>query len=133
VAPAARPPGPRRSRDAACAGLALVPLALAALGCDLLPQRPLGERLWRKRCAECHGQDGSGNTPRYMGITEADLLDDSWEHGREPGSWEVVIREGVFGSMPANPDLTREEVLALVHYLRQLRGEALPSSARGAG
>ena len=47
----------------------------------------------------------------------------------EPGSWAVVIREGVFGSMPANPDLTREQVAALVQHLRELRGEAAPSSA----
>ena len=104
-------------------------LALSAAGCDLLPKRSVGEQLWRDRCAECHGLDGAGNTPRYMGNAKADLLDDSWEHGREPGSWGVVIREGVFGSMPANPDLNHEQVRALVEYLRQLRGEAQP--ARG--
>jgi mono/diheme cytochrome c family protein len=121
-----------RGRHAAAAALALVPLALGTLGCDLLlPARSPGEKLWRSRCAECHGGDGAGNTPRYMGNYKADLLDDDWEHGAEPGSWGVVIREGVFGQMPANPDLTREQVSALVQYMRQLRGEALP--ARGAG
>jgi hypothetical protein len=39
----------------------------------------------------------------------------------------VVIREGVFGTKPANPDLTREQVRALVDHLRQLRGEARAS------
>jgi mono/diheme cytochrome c family protein len=103
----------------------LVAVAGAALaGCNLLPQRSEGEKLWRARCAECHGLDGSGNTPMYMGQPNADLLDDGWEHGGEPGSWEIVIREGLFGQMPGNPDLTREQVRALVQYLRQLRGEA---------
>jgi len=34
-----------------------------------------------------------------------------------------VIREGVFGKMPANPDLTVEEMRDLLAHLRQLRGE----------
>ena len=95
-------------------------------GCDLLPKRSPGETLWRQRCSECHGLDASGNTPRYMGDYKADLRDDTWSHGSDPGSWAVVIKDGVFGSMPANPDLSREQINALVQYLRQLRGEAVP-------
>jgi mono/diheme cytochrome c family protein len=90
-------------------------------GCDLLPARSEGEKLWRARCAECHGLDGSGNTAGYMSDGAADLLDDHWENGDGPGAWEVVIRSGVFARMPANPDLTREQVKALVAYLRELR------------
>ena len=117
---------PTARLGAGAAALVLVP-ALAALGCDLLPRRTVGEQLWRDRCGECHGLDGSGNTPRFLADARVDLLDDSWEHGGEPGAWEVVIREGVFASMPANPDLTREQVRALVEHLRQLRGEARAS------
>jgi mono/diheme cytochrome c family protein len=108
------------------AGAAVCVAALVSLtGCDALmqPSTP-GEKLWRQRCAECHGRDGAGNTPRYMGNYKADLLDDSWQHGGDPGSWEVVIREGVFGQMPANEDLDREQVEALVEHLRQLRQRA---------
>ena len=113
----------RGSRPVAVLFLALAGTTLA--GCDrLLPARSEGDRLWRQRCAECHGMDGAGNTPRYMGIANADLTDDSWERGGDPGSWAMVIREGVFGHMPGNPDLTREQVDALVAHLRQLRGES---------
>jgi mono/diheme cytochrome c family protein len=114
--------------------LAGLPLAAAATlfvagtflaACDtLMPKRSEGEKLWRDRCQECHGVDGSGNTPRYMGDSKADLLDDSWEHGGDRGSWEMVIRDGIFGSMPDNDDLTKQQLDALVEYLRQLRETA---------
>ncbi|HEV8240275.1 MAG TPA: c-type cytochrome [Thermoanaerobaculia bacterium] len=109
----------------------VVATSLALAGCDaLFPKRSEGEKLWRDRCAQCHGVAGNGNTPQYMGNYNADLTDDSWTHGAEPGSWAVVIRQGVFGSMPANPDLSRQQVQALVDYLRELRGE---KSRRPAG
>ena len=119
-----------RSRRLAAGAVVVVVAAGAVLaGCDLFPQRSPGARLWRQRCAECHGITGNGNTPQYMGNAKADLLDENWQHGGDPGSWGVVIREGVFGSMPANPDLSREQVNDLVHHLRELRGEAAPSSS----
>jgi mono/diheme cytochrome c family protein len=119
-----------RSRPAAV-GLALAAGIVLLAGCDVVfPHRSEGEKLYRDRCAECHGVDGAGNTVKYMGDYKADLLDDSWEHGSDPGSWGAVIKEGVFGSMPANQDLTRQQVDALVHYLRQLRHEESPPPRR---
>ena len=113
-------PGGNRLRGGVLAVLLFA--AAGILGCDeLLPERSPGAELWKDRCADCHGRDGSGNTPRYMGDYRADLLDDTWEHGGDAGSWEMVIRDGVFGRMPANEELTREELAALVAHLRQLR------------
>jgi mono/diheme cytochrome c family protein len=110
-------------------GIAAAVVASTVAGCGLLPQRSEGEKLWRARCAECHGVDASGNTPRFMGNANADLLDDSWQHGDGPGAWSVAIREGIPGSMPPNPDLTREQVRALTDYLRELRGR-VPGAGR---
>jgi mono/diheme cytochrome c family protein len=108
-------------------GTALATALVVFAGCKLIfPHRSEGEQLWRDRCAECHGLDGSGNTPQYMGNDKADLLDDSWEHGGDPGSWGVVIKEGVFGDMPANPDLTPQQVDAITHWMRVLRHEEKP-------
>jgi mono/diheme cytochrome c family protein len=120
------PPRPQLRPRRRAAGLAAAIVAAAALlgACDsIFPKRSEGEKLWRSRCMDCHGVDGAGNTPRYMGNSKADLRDDSWEHGSEPGNWAAVIREGVFGNMPANPDLSREQVKALVEYIHKLRGE----------
>ena len=121
----------RRNRRLVAATVGFVAAATVALGgCDaLFPKRSEGEKLWRDRCAQCHGVDAKGNTPQYMGNYAADLTDDSWSHGAEPGSWAVVIRQGVFGSMPANPDLSRQQVQALVDYIRVLRGEKVRKPA----
>jgi len=112
------------------AGVAAIVASSALLAaCDVItPKRSEGEKLWRDRCSQCHGLDGRGNTVTYMGNYKADLTDDSWSHGGDPGSWEVAIRRGIFGSMPANPDLSREQVKALVGYVRELRGEAIHRS-----
>jgi mono/diheme cytochrome c family protein len=114
----------RRLLAAGTLAFTLAASGLVLAGCDtLFPKRGEGEKLWRDRCSQCHGIGGDGNTPQYMGNYAADLTDDSWQHGSDPGSWAVTIRDGVFGSMPANADLSREQVAALVDYLRQLRGE----------
>ena len=119
-------PPPRRMppSGASAAGSAVVAFTLlAAVACDAFPRRSPGEKLWRKRCASCHGLDARGNTPGYMGNVNADLTDDSWVAGGDDGSIENVVREGIFAKMPANDDLTSDEMRALLGHLRVLRGE----------
>lgn len=98
--------------------------SLVLASCESLwPARSPGERLWRKYCSECHGLDARGNTVQSMGDAWADLRDDSWHEGGDPASIESVIRQGVFGKMPAHDELTRDEMRQLVDYLYRLRGE----------
>ncbi|HBL30466.1 MAG TPA: hypothetical protein DD490_26830 [Acidobacteria bacterium] len=118
----------RLSSRALPAGFALVLLAsLALVGCnDLLDRfsnRPPEEKLFRKHCAECHGLDGRGNTPAYMGNSYADLTDNTWRAGSSETTIRRVIREGVFGQMPGfAKELTPKDLDLLVGYLRKLRG-----------
>ena len=104
--------------------LLLATLAVAVSGCQFFEPKDPGERIYRRQCASCHGVDGRGNTTRFMGNEWADLTDNSWRQYGDDGSIETVIREGVFGKMPARNELTREEMRALLGYLRKLRGEA---------
>lgn len=99
--------------------------AVALAGCDSLPfpRRSQGEKVWRKHCAHCHGIDGSGETPGFMGEQYAGLLDDAWRAGSNDGAMESVIRDGVFGKMPGFPQLTHEEVRAVIGHIHVLRGE----------
>jgi cytochrome c oxidase cbb3-type subunit 3 len=116
-----------RKRSLACA----LALALTLAGCtDLFPHRSAGEVLYRKHCAECHGLDGAGNTPRYMSEAYADLKDDLWRAGGDPDSLAYVVRQGVFGKMPGFDQLSAEEVRKVVDYVRELRGEKLPEARR---
>jgi mono/diheme cytochrome c family protein len=102
----------------------LLPAALAVLtACELFQPRSEGEKLWRKLCAECHGVDGSGNTPRYMGEPFADLRDGAWRGDGDRASLETVIRDGIFGKMPGHDELSTAQMRALLDYLYQLRGE----------
>ena len=102
--------------------VAILFLTTLLAGC-VAPGASPGERLWRKHCADCHGLDGAGNTPRYMGNPYADLVDDTWKEGGDRGSIEQVVREGIFGQMPANDKLTAAELRAVIDYLFELRGE----------
>lgn len=115
------------------ASLPLLALAagLALAGCDeLFPHRSPGEQLFRDKCAECHGYDGAGNTPRFMGDPWADLTDDEWKEGGSDVEVETAVREGVFGKMPAFPNLTARQMRELLAYLRTLRHETSDGSDR---
>jgi mono/diheme cytochrome c family protein len=98
-------------------------IALAALACEPFRARSEGERLWSRHCAGCHGVDAAGNTPRFMGNVWADLTDDTWRTSGDEYAIQSVVREGVFGEMPANPKLTEAELRAVVDWLYRLRGE----------
>lgn len=105
------------------AALLLASLTLGACS-DLFPHRSAGEKLYRKHCAECHGVDGSGNTPRFMGNGWADLRDSNWKLGGDPSSVANTIRTGVFGQMPGYAQqLSDAEIRQIVDHVRVLRGE----------
>lgn len=94
-----------------CAG---IPWAACS---EVFPHRSPGEKLYRKRCASCHGLDARGNTARYMSNADADLTDDSWNNGQGDDAMAMVIENGVFGSMPDNRDLSQEQIRQIVEHL----------------
>lgn len=101
---------------------------VAGAGCDVFEEKVLhrtpGERLFRRLCADCHGENGQGNTPRAIGNPAADLTRSEFKHGSDPGSIAMVIRQGIFGEMPAHPELKDAEVRMVVDHVLKLRRES---------
>ena len=114
-----------RSRFA-CTWLPLLALLCLTTGCEEWFADTRGERLWLRHCAECHGRQGTGNTPQLLGNKWVDLTDDHWKVAGDDLAIRQAIRDGVVGSMPAYDFLTREEVDHIIHHLRVLRGERFP-------
>jgi cytochrome c oxidase cbb3-type subunit 3 len=107
-----------------------VVLLLASTGCPLHHETP-GEKIYNEYCADCHGMDGAGNTAQGMGNPYTDLLDNTWKFGGDDRSISNVIRDGSFGAMPAfHSKLTDEQIEAVLHHIRTLRGERPPELAR---
>ncbi len=100
-------------------------------GADIGPERPLGERVYARRCAVCHGPDGRGNgpaapsmIPRPRDFTLA-LFKYKSTAGSEPPTDEdlrrVVTRGLVASAMPSFSDLlTEDEIRAVVDQVKRL-------------
>ncbi|MGQ0733059.1 MAG: c-type cytochrome [Acidobacteriota bacterium] len=86
-----------------------------------------GRNIYRGRCAVCHGIDAKG----YRGT---DLTSGDWSHGGTDPQLFRTISEGVTGTeMPANPNMSDEEVWMVIAYLRTLSGPGLTPDRGDAG
>ena len=84
----------------------------------------------KQNCPRCHGGDGNGDTGLYLADEEGyptrprNLVREEFKGGHEPASISVRIRLGLPGTpMAANPNLSEQELVALVHYCRSLARE----------
>ncbi len=116
----------------------LVVLPLFGLACqDLgrasvavaLPGLPQGDILYAQHCAACHGVTGRGNGPAAIAldVPPRDFRNEVFRYvssvDNMPTRRDLVqtVRAGRrFGDMPANPQLTDEEVEVLVDYVLEL-------------
>ena len=84
-----------------------------------------GQNIYRGRCAVCHGIDARG----YRG---SDLTTGDWVHGGSDAQIARTIRVGVAGTeMPANGNMSEEEIWMVVAYLRTLSAPGGPVAERG--
>jgi mono/diheme cytochrome c family protein len=90
-----------------------------------------GQEIYVKQnCPRCHGRDGTGDTGLYLADEEGyptrprNLVWEEFKSGHDPPSVFVRIRLGLPGTpMAANPNLSEQELAALVHYVRSLARE----------
>jgi cytochrome c oxidase cbb3-type subunit III len=74
-----------------------------------------GAILYAAQCTSCHGAAGDG-------VPGVDLRTGQFRHGVADKDLLVTIRNGISGTaMPAHGDLTGNEILSLVAYIRNMR------------
>jgi len=84
-----------------------------------------GKNIYRGRCGVCHGIDAKG----YRG---SDLTSGDWAHGGSDAELFKTISNGVAGTeMPAHPNMSADEVWAVIAYLRTLASPGGPAPERG--
>lgn len=83
-----------------------------------------------QNCPRCHGHDGSGDAGLYLADEEGyptrprNLVWEEFKGAPDLPSLYVRIRLGLPGTpMAANPNLSQQDVVSLVHYVRSLGRE----------
>ncbi|HYV47885.1 MAG TPA: c-type cytochrome [Myxococcaceae bacterium] len=84
------------------------------------------ERLWKSKCASCHGEDGKADTEKGKQMKIGDLTSADFQKKRTDEEMKKVINEGfkeekggVKKEMdPYKDELKPEQVDALVAYIR---------------
>lgn len=89
------------------------------------------ERLWKSKCASCHGADGKADTDQGKKMQTANMATKAWQSGHTDDQIRKAILEGVKAEKggvkkemdPYKDELKPDQVDALVAYIR-----ALPTS-----
>ncbi|MEW5848573.1 MAG: cytochrome c [Myxococcota bacterium] len=84
------------------------------------------ERLWKAKCASCHGADGKGQTEQGRKKGAEDMTTKEWQKARTDADMKKAILEGFKREKngikqemePYKDKLKPEEVDALIQYSR---------------
>lgn len=80
------------------------------------PELTVGELLWQRNCARCHGTEGRGGREAQISFASA-----QWQSQIDDAAIARTIAGGKPPSMPAFADLlTPKQITALVAHVRTL-------------
>jgi mono/diheme cytochrome c family protein len=80
------------------------------------PNLTVGELLWQRNCARCHGTDGQGGREAQINFAAAE-----WQDGIDDAAIARTIAAGKPPTMPAFAELlSPEQIAKLVDHLRTL-------------
>lgn len=78
-----------------------------------------GEKVYKAKCAMCHGADGAGATPAGKGTKARDFCSDEVKKETDE-DWSLIIVKGK-NKMPAyDKKITEAEIKDVVAYIRSL-------------
>ena len=78
------------------------------------PDMTVGELLWQRNCARCHGTDGQGGREAQISLSSVE-----WQDGISDATIARTIADGKPPSMPAFADLlTPSQIAELVEHVR---------------
>jgi cytochrome c6 len=87
------------------------------------------ERLWKAKCASCHGADGKADTEQGKNMAIGDFTAAAWQKGHTDAQIKVAINDGVKREKngkqqemdPFKEKLTPEQVDQLTAYVQSLK------------
>ena len=93
---------------------ALVFGGLATFGVALYATEDHPSALFKEFCAKCHGEDGTGNTPKGKQLMAQDFTDPEWQAGKSDADLVKVVTKGGEDMPPFGKKLTKEQIDGLV-------------------
>jgi mono/diheme cytochrome c family protein len=88
--------------------------AIAGMGVAMFAGEQHPSPLFVEYCAKCHGEDGTGNTPRGKQLMARDFTDAEWQSSKKDDQLIKQVRDGS-EDMPAfGKKLTKEQIESLV-------------------
>src|SRR5262245_17070611 len=80
---------------------------------------PPGERIFRSKCAVCHGVDGSGRTPNGKKLKVPDLRSDRVQN-HDDEEWLDVITNGKGEMPPFGKKYSQDKLQQVISFVRSL-------------
>ena len=85
------------------------------------------KKLFKLRCAKCHGANGAGDSPYGQIVGATNLRDPNWQDKVDDNRLANSIKHGR-GQMPGfNKKLTDDQIDSLAVFVRTLRSKTTPS------
>ena len=117
------------SRNSRLTALFAAAIGLAALGARAEADKKI-ERIWKSKCASCHGIAGKGDTEMGKKLAIADYTKPEWQKGKTDADIKKAILEGVKrekGGIKQEMDAYKEKGIddaqadGLVKLIRELK------------
>ena len=87
---------------------------LAGVGVTVLATEEHPSALFKEYCAKCHGEDGTGNTPKGKQLKARDFTDPEWQASKKDADLSKTVTKGGEDMPEFGKKLSKEEIESLV-------------------